>query len=600
MARPTIGPDVLPRGSSKRMTQRAKPAPSRARRSSSDRSSRRTLYLNLAFLAAILLGAATLIGAAFASYAGTHWAEVVNVNGVSINRDQAQAAANVNLFKLTNQIVQVRNDLAAGRISQADSDAQIASLTQAEQNVSSGVVDTLVDDELQRQLAAKAGITITDAQVDAQLVTDATTAEARHVLILSVTPKAAGTTPTDAEKATARVTADAAYSHLKAGSDFATVAKQFSTDSSAATGGDIGWIREASAAQDANLVSAVFQLPLNGLTSVIVGTDGSYIIGSVVGIAPATVDPNYAQEMKDHGVATDAYRTAARATLVAAALSAKVISDATTVASVQREVSEIKIDTSGYTGPGQQVRARHILYTPGNIAPGTASPLPSNDPGWALAQSEAQATYAKLQKLVGTPDLATQFAAIAKTDSKDTGSAVDGGLLPYYDAGSGLDAAFGSAIFAATVKAGDLLQPVRSQFGWHVILIDAVRPAPVNRAQALQKQAAAAGADFAALAKASSDGTDAATGGDMGWIAHYQVSTDLEKAVFAAPVGSVSDVVTMADGLYIFKVNQEQTRLPDASQIALLKNSAFTDWYAIQKAKATITGPGIAPSSAAP
>ncbi len=582
------------------MTQRAKPAPPRARRSSNDRSSRRTLYLNLAFLVAILLGTATLVGAAFASYAGTHWAEVANVNGVTINRDQAQAAANVDLFKLTNQVSQLRNDLAAGRISQADSDAQSATLTQAEQNVSAGVVDALVDDELQRQLAATAGITITDAQIDAQVVTDATTQESRHVLMISVTPKAAGTTATDAEKTIARETAEAAYGQLRAGTAFATVAKQFSTDTTSTTGGDVGWIRQASAALDSNLIKAVFQLPLNGLTGVIVGTDGSYLLGSVVGIAPATVDPNYAQEMKDHGVATDAYRIEARAALVAVALSAKVISDATTLPSVQREVSEIKIDTSGYTGPGQQVRARHILYTPGNVAPGTASPLPSNDPGWAQAQAEAEATYTTLQKLAGTPALATQFAAIAKKDSKDTGSAVDGGLLPYYDQGSGLDAAFGSAIFAATVKVGDLLQPVRSQFGWHVILIDAIRPAPVNRAQALQKQAAAAGADFAALAKSSSDGTDAAAGGDMGWIAHDQVSNDLEKAVFAAPIGSVSGVVTMADGLYIFKVNQEQTRLPDASQITLLKASAFTNWYAIQKAKATITGPGITPSSVAP
>ena len=582
------------------MTQRPKPASPRARRSSSERSSRRTLYLNIAFLAAILLGTATLVGAAFASYAGTHWAEVAKVNGVSINRDQAQAAANVDLFKLTHQVSQLRDDLAAGRMTQADFDAQSSTLTQAEQNVSSGVVDALVDDELQRQLASQAGITISDAQVDTQLVTDATTPEARHVLILSVSPKAAGTTATAAEKTIARETAEAAYGQLRAGTAFATVAKQFSTDASAPSGGDIGWIRKATAAQDSNLVDAVFQLPLNGLTGVVVGTDGSYLIGSVVAISQQSVDPNYVQEMKDAGVNVDAYRLVARATLADEALSAKVSSDAVSVASVQREVSEIKIDTSSYTGPGQQVRARHILYTPGNVAPGTASTPPSGDPGWAQAQAEAEATYTKLQALAGTPALATQFATIAKKDSQDSGSAVDGGLLPYYDAGSGLDPAFGAAIFASTVKAGDLLPPVRSQFGWHVILVDGVRPAPVDRAKALQAQAAAAGADFAGLAKANSDGTDAATGGDMGWIAHDQLSTEIEKAVFAAPVGSVSGVVSLSDGLYIFKVNQEQTRLPDASQIVTLKASAFTNWYAIQKAKATITGPGITPSSVAP
>jgi len=583
------------------MTQRAKPAPPRARRSSSDRSSRRTLYLNIAFLATILIGTAILIGAAFASYAGAHWAEVANVNGVTINRDQAQAAANVALFKLTYQISQLRDDLSAGRMSQADFDAQDSTLTQAEQNVSSGVVDALVDDELQRQLAKQAGITISDQQVDMRLQADATLPESRHVLMIAVTPVATGGTATDAEKATAMQAADTAYSQIQSGTAFGTVAKQFSTDSTASTGGDVGWLRQASSTQDPNLTSAVFQLPASGgVTKVILGTDGSYFIGAVVATAAQTVDPNYNQRITGGGATLDAYRIEARAALVVEALTAKVISDTTTIASVQREVSEIKIDASSYTGPGPQVRARHILYTPGNTDPGTASPIPSNDPGWAQAQAEAEATYTKLKALAGTPALATEFATIAQSDSKDTGSATNGGLLPYYDAGSGLDPAFGAAIFAANVKAGDLLPPVRSQFGWHVILIDSVRPPPIDRSQTLQKQAAAAGADFAALAKANSDGTDAAQGGDMGWIARDQVSSELENAVFAAPVGSVSGVVTLSDGLYIFKVNQEQSRLPDATQIATLKGSAFTNWYAIQKAKASITGPGITPSSVAP
>ncbi len=583
------------------MTQRAKPAPPRSRRSSNDRSSRRTLYTNIAFLATILISAAILIGAAFASYAGAHWAEVANVNGVSINRDQATAGADVDLFKITYQISQLRDDLAAGRISQADYNSENSNLTQVEQNISSSVVDAMVDDELQSQLAKQQGLTITDAQVDAQLVADATVKESRHVLMIAVSPVAASTTPTDAEKGIARQTAEAAYGQVLAGTDFGTVAKEFSTDSTASTGGDIGWIRQATATQDANLVTAVFALPASGgVTGMITGTDGSYLIGKVLATSPQTVDPNYVQRIKDAGVSLDAYRSETRAILLQRALSDKITKDATTVASVQREVSEIKIDTSSYTGPGQQVRARHILYTPGNTDPSTASPVPSNDPSWDVAQTAAQLTYTKLKAISNPTDLAAQFATIAAKDSKDTGSATDGGLLPYYDAGSGLDPAFAAAIFAAGLKAGDLLPPVRSQFGWHVILIDSVRPSPTDRAAALQKQAAAAGADFAALAKANSDGTDAAQGGDMGWIARDQVAANLETAIFAAPVGSPSQVITLSDGLYIFKVNQEQTRLPDATQIATLKDSAYNNWYAIQKAKASITGPDITPSSVAP
>ncbi len=582
------------------MTQRSRPAPQRTRRSSSDRSSRRTLYLNIAFFGAILLGTATLVGAAFASYAGAHWAAVANVNGVSISRDQAKEGAQVEVFKLRTQLIQLRNELAAGRLSQADFDAASSSLSQAEQSISSNVVGALVDDELQRQLAAQNGINVTDQQVDAQVSADSTTLEARQVLMVSVTPQAAGAKVTDAEKTIARQTAEAAYAQLRSGAPFATVAKAFSNDTSAANGGNIGWIRVATAIQDTNFVNAVFQLPVNGLTPVMTAADGSYLIGSVLAIAPTSTDTAFMQRMKDFGVSLDAYRTQARAVLVDQALSAKIIADATTRASVQRNVSQIKIDNSSYTGPGVQLRARHILYTPGATVAAGASPIPANDPGWAVAQAAAEASYAKLKALVGTPALLTTFESIAKTDSKDTGSAVDGGLLPYYDAGSGLDPAFATAVFATSVKSGDLLAPVRSQFGWHVILVDTVRPGPTDRAAALQKQAAAPGADFAALAKASSDGSEAAQGGDLGWIAHYQVSAELEKAVFAVPVGGVSGVVKLSDGLYIFKVLEEQTRLPDATQLTTLEASAFTNWYAIQKAKASITGPDVVQSSVAP
>ena len=553
------------------MTQRVKPASPRAHRSASDRSSRRSLYLNIAFVTIIVLAAALLLGAAFASYAGAHWAEVANVNGISINQDQATAAANVNLFRITEQVSQLHDDLSAGRISQADFDTQNASLSQAEQDVSSGTVDAMVDDELQRQLAAQKGITITDAQIDAQVTADATSPELRHLQFIVVSPTG-GSDATAAAKAQAQHTAESALAELKSGTDFADVAKQFSTDTSASTGGDAGWIRVNTASQDTNLVAAAFKLPLNGLTDVVTGTDGSYQIGKVTGIAPATTDPNYIQRMKDAGVSLDAYRASTKAILTDKALSARVTSDAVSTPSVQREVSQIKIDTSSYTGPGEQVMASHILYTPGGADPSTATPAPSDDPGWDFAKAQAEATYNKLKPLVGTPQLATEFAAIAKTDSKDSGSAVDGGQLPWYDAGSGLDSAFAAAVFAPTVKAGDLLPPVRSQFGWHVIMVDAVRQAPADRAAAIQKQAAAPGADFAALAKANSDGTEAAQGGDLGWIAPNQVDAATEAAIFAAPVGSVSQVVTLSDGLYIFKVNQQQSRLPDASQISILKD----------------------------
>ncbi|MHB8890504.1 MAG: hypothetical protein ACYC65_00475, partial [Candidatus Limnocylindrales bacterium] len=60
---------------------------------------------------------------------------------------------------------------------------------------------------------------------------------------------------------------------------------------------------------------------------------------------------------------------------------------------------------------------------------------------------------------------------------------------------------------------------------------------------------------------------------------------EVEKAIFAAPVGKVSDPLVIAgDGMYIFLVSKEETRAPDAEQKATLEASAFSRWYAKQKA----------------
>ena len=51
----------------------------------------------------------------------------------------------------------------------------------------------------------------------------------------------------------------------------------------------------------------------------------------------------------------------------------------------------------------------------------------------------------------------------------------------------------------------------------------------------------------------------------------------------------MSDALKTDAGYYLFLVRSEQTRTPDGSQLDTLKASAFQNWYAAQKAKATIT-----------
>ena len=226
------------------------------------------------------------------------------------------------------------------------------------------------------------------------------------------------------------------------------------------------------------------------------------------------------------------------------------------------------------------MHVEHILYSP-NGDPNAATTLDAADPAWAAAQAKAQATY---DKLVKDP---TQFEAIAKAESNDTGTGADGGLLPWVSRSS-LDTAFGDAVFASGLKAGDLIGPVKSAYGWHVIKFLATRAAPQDRAAALAIKAAVPGTDFAALAKAESEGTEAATGGDIGWVARYQLASALDDAVFNTAVGSVSSVVQTSDGFYLVKVVDEQSRELDATQKTTLTSSGFSNWYEGQRSKATI------------
>jgi peptidyl-prolyl cis-trans isomerase SurA len=69
---------------------------------------------------------------------------------------------------------------------------------------------------------------------------------------------------------------------------------------------------------------------------------------------------------------------------------------------------------------------------------------------------------------------------------------------------------------------------------------------------------ARAGEDFAALARAESEGPSARDGGELGWLRRGQIQAELEKVAFALSPGGVSDVVRTRAGLQILKVEERR------------------------------------------
>jgi len=82
------------------------------------------------------------------------------------------------------------------------------------------------------------------------------------------------------------------------------------------------------------------------------------------------------------------------------------------------------------------------------------------------AKARADEIYAQVSK---NPK---DFAALAKQNSQDPGSAANGGDLGFFERGS-MVKAFDDAVFS--MKPGDISQPVETEFGYHIIRLAGIR-----------------------------------------------------------------------------------------------------------------------------
>jgi parvulin-like peptidyl-prolyl isomerase len=564
------------------MTFRAKPAIKRSHRPAHDMDHRRTLMLNVGFSLVVVIALLILGGAAFASWYGDHLEALATVNDQNITKDDFRDGARIQTFRLDYREAQIRAQITAGKLTDAAAQNVLGTISSARQSIATDVMEQLIDARLETQLAAREGVTASDQDVDALLTKEATSPERRHIWIIGIKPAvtAPATDPTDQQKADAKAKADQALAELKAGKAWADVAKELTDDTHSSSGGDVGWAVKGGTGEAAAMDDALFALAPNGITDVQLSADGLYRIGRVTDIDPATVDQAFQQKIKDSGVSLDSYRRAVRADALKAALNNKLLANEVGQPSVQRHVAVIFLASGAGKGVGDEVQVRHILYSP-NGDPQGAAALPATDPAWKAAQDKANATYADLLK---DP---TKFESIAKAESDDTGSKTAGGMLPYYTKAD-VDPAFGTAIFQDGLTKNQILAPIKSSFGWHIIqFLDRRKQAP-DRMADIRGQAAAPGADFAALATTYSEDASKDKGGDIGWIAKNQLDSVREIAIFKAPVGGLSDPVTTASGIYLYKVIAEETRAADDKQVADLKANAYTNWYTAEKASARI------------
>jgi parvulin-like peptidyl-prolyl isomerase len=99
-----------------------------------------------------------------------------------------------------------------------------------------------------------------------------------------------------------------------------------------------------------------------------------------------------------------------------------------------------------------------------------------------------------------------------------------------------------------------------------------------------------AGEDFAELAaEFSSDTSNAADGGDLGWFGRGMMVPAFEEVAFSLAVGETSEPVQTDFGYHIIRVDgHEMHRELDAQTLSQLKSAAFDEWLSTARANADI------------
>jgi len=568
------------------MTFRAKPVVKRDHRPAWETQDRRNFYLNLGFGLIVILALVILGIAAGLNYYNEHLASVGSVDGQSISKDELRDRVQVDSWRLDETDRRISTAVLAGHLTEAQGQSQQDAITQQRNQITSTSLERLIDSKLQAKLAGTEGVSVAPDEIDARLTKEATTAEERHAWQIEVKPVVdlGSLTPTPSQTADAKAKADAALKDLQGGKAWEDVAKTVSTDASTAPqAGDLGWIEGTGGSTDPDFLKALFAAQVNTPTAVVEGADGTYRIGRVTEITPEAVDTAYQAKIVNDGVPLDHYRAVLSADVLHDKLQTKIVGDLTGP-SLQRHVEEIYVSEPAPNLGADAIKVRHILYSPKDDPSGAAALAP-DDPAWDAAHSQALATWTRLK---ANPNL---FDAIARTESDEgqaQGPTGSGGKLPFLDSQSSVDDAFKAAILAPGLKDGQILDPVKSAFGWHIIQV-MYHPTEDDHFKTLKSEADN-GTDFGILARDTSVAPTAGTGGDMGWITKGQLDDTLTNPLFPTPIGKTSDVVTVPnDGTYLFKVLAEETRTPEGKQLDELTSTAFSKWYDAKKTAAVIT-----------
>ena len=331
------------------------------------------MLLNIGFGLTVVAALLLLAIAGGVAWYGDHLSAAATVNGQTITKDAFAKQLAVNAFRIDYQSRRIRTLLTAGQMRTADATARQNLLDQRTQQADAIALEQLIDGQVQAELAAKQGVTVTDADVDARLTEEATTPEMRHAWLIEVKPE------------------------IPAGASAASDAHEGGREGQGRCGAGGPQGRQGLGGGRQGGLHRRLQGPgrrprLRGqelvagrgvlrrhpgrrqghaATEVIEGADGTYRIGRVTEIVAPVVDATLADQVKGAGISMDDFRAALRrdATRTEAERGHRRRRTSSPGRSARSPRSSwVRTSTRTAARDGQDrtgaVKVRHILYSP--------------------------------------------------------------------------------------------------------------------------------------------------------------------------------------------------------------------------------------------
>jgi peptidyl-prolyl cis-trans isomerase C len=546
-----------------------------------DEEARHTRNVTWAFYGLIVVVVVVIVGALIYGFWEANFKPAASVQGTDVSRGELDGRASLLEFRADRASAQTTSALSAGDIDAALANQRFAEAEAQRPTTLSVVAGDLADLIFKEQLAADEGVTLDAGELESAIAADGSFPEARFVdaVIVLTEEQEQGAAATDAGIAEARERAEQVVAGLEAGGDPEELAETYGPASH-----DSAWLRLDTPTASEAWNEAVFAAAEGDVTEPVESVTGEQLVAIVREILPEDPDEGFIDAV-NRAVGEGVHQRNVELEALAGKLEAQVVEEALAAEYEQVELAEIFIERNQANPDDTAVEARasHILYEPEAAQDEDGEPiplasLPADDPAWDAAEAEAQAAFDELAAIEDVEARKEAFAERARSDS-DGPTGPRGGDLGWF-ARESMVSEFSDAIWEnVDPESGEILGPVRSEFGWHVILFDEFRSSLDQRVAAAEAALAEDGADFAAVAAEHSDGPDADEGGATGWHVIDLLDEALALEMATLDSGDTTQPVDEGDGYRIYQKLDAATRPLDEDVAADVAATAFDEWY---------------------